>query len=150
MVQVSIDGVILTPLKKIDNPKGDVYHALKNTDAGYLGFGETYFSTVKSGEIKGWKKHKKMTMNLIVPAGKIKVVLYDGREESLSKGQFMKISLSPTNYFRLTVPPNVCMAFQGIDASLNLLVNIADIPHDPTESENISLAKIDYDWTSVF
>ncbi len=150
MVQVNIDGVVLTPLKKIENPKGDVYHALKNTDAGYVGFGEAYFSTVKAGEIKGWKKHKIMTMNLIVPAGTIKIVLYDGREESISNGQFMKVILSPSNYFRLTVPPNICIAFQGIDSSLNLLLNIADIPHDPIESENIILSEIDYDWDTGF
>lgn len=150
MVQVNIDGVILTPLKIIENPKGDVYHALKNTDAGYAGFGEAYFSTVKSGEIKGWKKHKDMTLNLIVPVGSIKFVLHDVRGESTSKGEFMGIVLSSESYCRLTVPPNVLMAFQGTGSTLNLLLNIASVPHDPTESENISLAEIDYDWNSVF
>ena len=146
MVQVNIDGVILTPLKKIENPKGDVCHALKNTDAGYVGFGEAYFSTVKSGEIKGWKKHKEMTLNLIVPTGSIKFVLYDVREGSPTNGQFMEIVLSNENYCRLTVPPNVLLAFQGTGLTLNLLLNIADIPHDQIESENIILSEIDYYW----
>ncbi len=150
MVQIDIHGVILTPLKKIENPKGDVYHALKNNDTGYAGFGEAYFSTVKAGEIKGWKKHKIMNMNLIVPAGTIKFVLYDGREESISNGQFMQITLSPINYLRLTVPPNIWMAFQGTGSPLNLLLNISDILHDPKESENILLNEIDYDWGTRF
>ena len=150
MVQVNIHGVVLTPLKKIKNPKGDVYHALKNTDVGYAGFGEAYFSTVKAGEIKGWKKHKAMTMNLIVPVGSIKFVLYDVREESPTKGQFMEITLSNENYCRLTVPPNVLMAFQGTWPTLNLLLNLADIPHDPSESKNISLDEIDYNWETGF
>ena len=55
-----MDGVILTPLKKIDHPKGDIYHAMKKSDHGYNGFGEVYFSTINKDDIKGWKKHLKM------------------------------------------------------------------------------------------
>ena len=51
-----LDGVILTPLKKIGHPKGDVFHAMKLSDEGFCGFGEAYFSTVNKSEIKGWKK----------------------------------------------------------------------------------------------
>ncbi|MFW5625378.1 MAG: dTDP-4-dehydrorhamnose 3,5-epimerase, partial [Campylobacter hyointestinalis] len=66
-----MDGVILTPLKQIYNPKGNIFHAMKNSDIGYLGFGEAYFSTIDQNKIKGWKKHTKMTLNLIVPIGEI-------------------------------------------------------------------------------
>lgn len=145
-MQINIEGVILTPLKRIKQPKGDVYHALKSIDEGFFGFGEAYFSTVNRGAIKGWKKHKAMTMNLIVPVGSVRFVLYDAREECSSNGQFMEITLSPDNYFRLTVPPDVWMAFQGTGSPLNLLLNIADITHDPAESYNISLNEIGYDW----
>ena len=48
-----IEGVILTPLKQIVNPKGDLYHAMKQSDNGYKSFGEAYFSTVIKDEIKG-------------------------------------------------------------------------------------------------
>ena len=72
-----MDGVILTPLKKIYNSKGDIFHAMKKSDKGFAGFGEAYFSTVKTGEIKGWKKHKEMMLNLIVIKGEIEFVIYD-------------------------------------------------------------------------
>ena len=94
MDKINIEGVLLTPLMKISHSKGDVYHAMKKSDNGYAGFGEAYFSMVKQGEIKGWNRHKRMTLNLIVPIGKVVFVLYDDREKSKSKGNFLSVILT--------------------------------------------------------
>lgn len=135
-----MDGVILTPLKQIQHPKGDIFHAMKKSDIGFNGFGEAYFSTINKGDIKGWKKHTKMVLNLVVCQGEIKFVIYDD-----IKNKFFSASLSHKNYQRLTVSPGLWMAFQGIDDS-NMLLNLANIEHDPCEAENIILSKIEYDW----
>lgn len=135
-----MDGVILTPLKRIHNQKGDVYHAMKKNDAGYAGFGEAYFSSVHGATIKGWKKHKQMTLNLVVPIGAVEFVIYD---EQLQ--QYMSVELSESNYIRLTVAPGLWVAFRGINSN-NLLLNIASIEHDPDETENLNLEDIKYDW----
>ena len=47
-----MDGVILTPLKQIYHPKGDIFHAMKKSDIGFDGFGEAYFSTINQNDIK--------------------------------------------------------------------------------------------------
>ena len=141
-----IDGTILTPLKIIDHPLGDVFHGIKSSDNGFAGFQEAYFSTIRYGVIKPWKKHLKMTLNLIVPAGEIRFVLYDDRLNSKTNGQFMDVSLSLKNYHRLTVPPNVWMAFKGEDANINLLLNIANMEHDPEEVVRNDLNKIKFQW----
>lgn len=148
MAEVTIESVILTPLKSIFNPKGNVHHALKCSDPGYSGFGEAYFSTINYGEIKGWKKHLRMTMNLVVPVGEIEFALYDDRDGSATKGSFFSIRLSPQNYQRLTVPPGLWMGFKGIGSSLNLLLNLADREHDPAESLNIPLESITFTWSA--
>jgi len=135
-----MDGVILTPLKKIYHEKGNIFHAMKKTDIGFKGFGEAYFSTINQNEIKSWKKHKKMTLNLIVPIGKIKFVIYD---EILK--EFFSVELSLDNYQRLTIKPNLWTAFCGIDKQ-NVLLNLADIEHNPSESISIDLDKIKFDW----
>ena len=141
-----MDGVILTPLKRIHHPKGDVYHAMKKNDPGFGGFGEAYFSTINPGDTKGWKKHVRMTMNLVVPVGAIRFVLFDDREESTTKGTFLDVCISGDNYQRLTVPPGVWMGFRGAGDSLNLLLNLADLEHDPAESVNILLEEIPFPW----
>ena len=141
-----IAGVILTPLKKIENPLGDVYHGMKISDIGYVGFQEAYFSTINSGVIKPWKQHLKMTLNLIVPVGEIKFVLFDHRKDSSTNGQYLEVVLSLNNYFRLTVPPGVWMAFRGEADSINLLLNIANLEHDPEEIVRLDLDQIPYKW----
>lgn len=135
-----MDGVILTPLKQIHNPKGDIFHAMKKSDNGYNGFGEAYFSTINKDDIKGWKKHTKMTLNLIVPCGEIEFVIYDEIEE-----KFFSVKLSQNNYQRLTIKPNFWLAFRGI-GEYNMLLNLASIEHNPDEAVNINLSEISYEW----
>jgi dTDP-4-dehydrorhamnose 3,5-epimerase len=140
-----IEGIVVTPLKCIQTPKGDVFHALKASENGYSGFGEAYFSTVHEGDVKGWKKHKLMTLNLVVPVGAIKFVVHDDREMSNTYREFYEIEMSLKNYNRLTVPPGVWLAFQG-KSSYNMLLNIASIPHDPSEAENKAIDFFPYSW----
>lgn len=147
MEQITIDGVILTPLKQIFHPKGDVWHAMKCSDNGFEGFGEAYFSTIHCGDIKPWKKHLKMTLNFVVPVGKIRVVIFDDRPQSSTKGNFFDITLSHDNYQRITIPAGLWVAFSGIGESLNLLLNVANLEHDPMEVERKdSLNNIKYQW----
>ena len=141
-----ISGVKLTPLKKIAHPLGDVLHAMKSSDIGFVGFQEAYFSTIKYGVIKPWKKHLQMTLNLIVPIGEIRFILYDDREESFTKEQFMDINLSLDNYFRLTVPPGIWVGFRGEGNSINMLLNLADLEHDPLEVERTDIDTFKFKW----
>ena len=133
-----MDGVTLKPLKIIENSKGDVFHAMKSSENEFAGFGEAYFSSIKKNYIKGWKKHTKMTLNLIVVTGEIKFVIYDNQN-------FFSINLSKNNYQRLTIGPNLWLGFQGIDDQ-NILLNIANIEHNPSESLNEDIAVFKYNW----
>ncbi|NQX96596.1 MAG: dTDP-4-dehydrorhamnose 3,5-epimerase family protein [Flavobacteriales bacterium] len=143
-----IADLIVTPLRRIENVKGDIYHALKCSESSFSQFGEAYFSTVLPSEIKGWKKHAKMVLNLIVPVGAVRFVLFDDRVNSKTYGQFYEEILSADNYCRLTVPAGIWMAFQGNGPDLNLLLNIASIEHDPLEAQTVSLDHFNYDWSS--
>lgn len=135
-----MDGVIITPLKQIHHPHGDIYHAMKKNDNGYDGFGEAYFSSIHKDDIKGWKQHTQMTLNLVVPLGKILFVLYNENTQ-----EFFEITLSQTNYNRLTVKAGIWMAFKGIEET-NMLLNIASIEHNPNETLKKELSEIVYEW----
>jgi dTDP-4-dehydrorhamnose 3,5-epimerase len=140
-----IKEVMITKLDIIDTLGGSVMHAMKASSAGYTGFGEAYFSQVDQGAIKAWKRHKKMTLNLAVPVGEIRFVLFDDRE--VSNTQFQEIIISKGNYCRLTVPPMVWMGFQGFSESGSMLLNIADIEHDPDEVDRKDISEINYNWS---
>ena len=141
-------GLIISELNQIYNPKGDILHALKKSDSSFNNFGEAYFSFVKYNQIKGWKKHTKMIMNLIVPVGEIKFVLYDDRDNK-SEPKIKEVTIGQSNYKRLTIPPNIYFSFKGISKNINLILNIADMEHDPNESINIELSDIAYEWKTT-
>ena len=148
MDKVSIKGVVLTDLKMIHHPQGNIYHAMKNSDKGFVGFGEAYFSTINNNETKGWKKHQEMTMNIVVPIGEVTFVLFDDRENSNSINNYFSITLSPSNYFRLTIPPGVWHAFKG-HHDVNLILDVASIEHMPDEIIRNDLDAIPFDWSSL-
>jgi len=141
---IMIKDVVITNLDIINTPGGDVMHAMKKTDNGFKSFGEAYFTNIQKGAIKGWKRHKKMTLNLIVPIGKIRFVLFDDR--LLSDKKFQEIIISKDNYCRLTVPPMIWLGFQGISEGNSLLLNIASIVHNPKEMEKQNIEQIKFDW----
>ena len=146
----NIEGVLIVPLKIISIDGGDVLHAMKSSDEGYLGFWEAYFSTIKHGVVKAWKRHREMVLNLIVPVGMITFVLYDDRQDSSTYGSFQEIILSQENYCRLTVPPMVWLGFKGVMEGANsMLLNIANIPHDPDEVDRLELDVLKYNWKLI-
>lgn len=122
-------------------------HGIKSTDNGFNGFGEVYFSTVDLGAIKAWKLHKKMTLNLFVPIGKVLFIFLDKREDSETYLKNYKVILSPHPYFRLTVPPGIWFGFKGLDAGINLITNVANVAHDPSEILRKEIDEIDMDWS---
>jgi len=132
-------GVKLTKEKQIFHPKGDIFHIVKKSSDGFAGFGEAYLTTINNGDIKGWKQHHQMTLNLTVLMGEVEFVITD------KKGNFENYILSPKNYYRLTVPPKLWVAFRGLD-EVNLVINIANLEHNPDEATNIPLEEIEYEW----
>jgi len=141
-----LDGVLLTSLKIIDTVGGDVLHGLKQGDPGFNGFGEAYFSIVDTDAIKAWKRHHEMVLNLIVPVGTVRFVLFDDRSESTTCGEYQEVILSRNNYQRLTVPPMLWMGFQGGAEDANILLNVASVPHRPDEVDRLALEEIEYHW----
>lgn len=136
-----MQGITVKPLRIIEGADGNVMHALKGSESSFTKFGEAYFSTVNQNAIKGWKKHTQMLSNLIVPVGEVQFVFYDDRESSETCGCYYAINLSPAdNYQRLTIEPGLWMAFKGIGKELNMVMNLASIPHDPNEAINDLLA----------
>lgn len=142
-----IDGVLLTPLRRIPVPKGDVFHAMKSTDEGFEGFGEVYFSEIGHGEVKGWKRHNRMTLNLVPVNGAVGFVIYDDRTGSPTNGRFMEVVLSrDSNYMRLTVAPGLWVAFYGAGEGISMLMDLIPEPHDPSEADRCELYEIKYNF----
>lgn len=146
MPEPPIEGVMVTPLNQFPNLKGDVYHGMKSGSPGFEGFGEAYFTTILPGQVKGWHKHLRMTMNLVVPSGCARFVIHDDREDSPSRGQFYPVELSLENYCRLTIAPGLWTAFKGLSPDTSLILNISSILYDDEEVVRVELDRFVYDW----
>lgn len=143
-----IDGVAVVPLKQIPDERGTVMHMLKRTDAHFSEFGEIYFTTVYPRVIKGWHRHKKMTLNYACITGRIKLVLYDDREGSPTKGELMELFLGPDCYRLVKIPTDVWNGFMGLGDQVSIVANCATEPHTLEYSERMDPLEnhIPYDW----
>jgi dTDP-4-dehydrorhamnose 3,5-epimerase len=143
-----MEGVLIHPLKQIPDERGKVMHMMKATDPHFERFGEIYFSCVYPGVVKGWHLHSRMTIHYAVVVGMIKLVLYDDRPGSSTRGQIEELFIGESNYCLVKVPPGIWNGFKGIGAKTAIVANCADIPHDPAEIERLDPAssRIPYDW----
>lgn len=127
--------------KKIFSPKGNVLTYLKKDQKGYKGFGEIYFSIINRNKIKGWKKHKKMSMNIYVIIGSAKFVFYD-----IKKKKFSFKTLHETKPQRLFIGPNTWFAFKNIAKKKTIIVNFSNTKHDDNEVLHKKLSEIKFNW----
>lgn len=148
-MRTKIEGLVLTDLRQIPDDRGAVLHMLRCDSPSFTRFGECYFSEVRPGAVKAWKKHRLQTQNLAVPIGRIKLVVYDERHESSTNGQLMRIDLGrPDSYMRVTIPQGLWYGFACLGKNPALLVNCPDLPHDPNDSDKLPEddALIPYEW----
>jgi dTDP-4-dehydrorhamnose 3,5-epimerase len=143
-----IDGVEIHPLRRIPDERGSVMHMLRRDDPWFRQFGEIYFSTVNPGAIKAWHLHRRMTLNYAVVTGSIKLVLYDARESSPTKGEIAEIFTGEHDYSLVTIPPDIWNGFKGISTVPAIVANCATEPHDPAEILRMDpfSDRINYDW----
>jgi dTDP-4-dehydrorhamnose 3,5-epimerase len=143
-----IDGIQVIPLKRIPDERGTIFHMLKRTDPHFIEFGEIYFSTVYKGVVKGWHKHWEMTLNYACVFGRIKLVIFDDREASPSRGKLMEIFLGPDNYSLVVIPPGLWNGFKGLSEPYAIVANCATHPHDLSRSERMDpfQSSVPYDW----
>ncbi len=143
-----IEGVAVHPLRKIPDERGCIMHMLRSDDPHFERFGEIYFSRVYPGAVKAWHIHKRMALNYAVVTGMIKLVLYDDRPGSATRGELMELFVGDQNYCLVHVPPMVWNGFKGYGDGPIIVANCATHPHDPDEIERLdpSSDTIPYDW----
>jgi len=143
-----IHGVQIVPLRQIPDERGKVMHMLRRSDPHFREFGEVYFSVVLPGAIKAWHLHQRMTINYAVPFGRIKLVLFDDRADSPTRGELQELFIGQDNYELVSVPPVVWNGFKGYGTTEAIVCNCATIVHDPDEIEMLDPfdPRIPYDW----
>jgi len=132
-----IEGVKVVPLRRIPDERGTVMHMLRSSDPHFSRFGEIYFSTVYKDVVKGWHRHREMTLNYACIAGRIKLAMFDDRPESPTRGTLDEVFLGPDEYSLVVIPPGIWNGFKGMSEPYAIVANCATHPHDPARSDRL-------------
>lgn len=145
---VMIDGIRIIALRQIPDERGKIMHMLRCDDPHFERFGEIYFSVVYPDVVKGWHLHKEMALNYAVVQGMIKLVLFDDREGSTTRGELQELFIGESNYVLVHIPAGIWNGFKGIGTDPAIVANCATLPHDPTEIMRLDplTNSIPYDW----
>ena len=135
-----MSDIKIRQLSIIGNNKGDVLKGFLKSENRDIDIKEVYFSEINPNEIKAWKKHKKMTSNLIAVKGEIKIVIQK-KDKS-----FITEIISKKNYKMVSIPPNFWFGFKCTGSEVGMLVNISNEEHDDLESDQLDIEKIVFDW----
>ena len=144
-----IEGVIVQQLKQIADDRGAVLHMLRGDSPLFEKFGEVYFSEINPSVIKAWKLHTKLTQNISVPVGKIRLVIYDNRPSSGTYGNIAEYKVGRhDNYCLVHIPPVLWYGFQSLDTQTSLIANCTNLAHDPPEAQSMpsNSDEIPYQW----
>ena len=147
-LETEIEGVIIRPLSKIPDVRGTIMHGVRS-DNILNDFGEVYFKKLYRNIINGWHIHESLILNYICVYGMMKVVLYDMREDSVTKGAIQEVFMGDDNYVLLHVPCGIANASTVISGDFSIICNVASEPHNPKAKyrriDPLS-NKIGYDW----
>lgn len=145
-----IDGVKVAKLKVIPDERGRLMEMLRSDDPDFLKFGQMYLTTAYPGVVKGWHYHKTQTDTMFVVSGMMKIVLYDMRPGSPTRGELSEFFAGIHNPIRIQIPPGVCHGFKCVSTEEALVINAPTDLYDYDDPDEFRLdahtKEIPYDW----
>lgn len=148
-----ISGVRTKPLTVIPDERGRVFEMLRRDEPVFKTFGQVYCTTVNAGVVKGWHYHKKQVDHFVCVGGMIKLVLYDDRAGSRTKGLINEFFLGTHNPLLVQVPTRVWHGFKGISVPESIVINVPTEPYHRKRPDEYRApahgSHIPYDWNMV-
>ena len=119
-----IDGVKVKNLKVICDERGRLMEILRSDDELFTKFGQVYMTTAYPGVVKAWHYHKHQTDNMSVVKGMMKIVLYDDREGSKTRGEVNQFFVGEHNPILVSIPEMVYHGFKCISETEAMVINV--------------------------
>jgi dTDP-4-dehydrorhamnose 3,5-epimerase len=145
-----INGVKIKVLKVIPDERGRLMEMLRSDDEIFIRFGQLYMTTAYPEAVKAWHYHKRQVDNFVVVKGMMKVVLYDGRENSSTFREIDEFFMGEHNPILLQIPAYVYHGFKCISESEAVVINCpteAYLYDNPDEYRVLPHGgEIPYDW----
>jgi dTDP-4-dehydrorhamnose 3,5-epimerase len=145
-----IKGVKTKKLKVVPDERGRLMEMLRADDELFIKFGQLYLSTTYPGVVKGWHYHKVQTDNVVCVKGMLKLVLYDPREDSKTKGETNEFFIGEHNPLLVQIPPLVYHGWKCISEEEALVVSCPTEVYNYEKPDEYRIdphsKEIPYDW----
>ncbi|MBN1902475.1 dTDP-4-dehydrorhamnose 3,5-epimerase family protein [Candidatus Sumerlaeota bacterium] len=146
-----IDGVKVKHLRVIPDERGRLTEILRNDDMEFFTcFGQVYMTTAYPGAVKAWHFHKEQTDTFACIHGMMKIVLYDNRNGSSTKGAINEFFAGIHNPILIRIPPGVLHGFKCVSETEAIVVNIPNKVYDYKNPDEFRIPahspEIPYDW----
>lgn len=146
-----IDGVAITKLRVVPDERGFLMEMFRSDDEQFDRFGQAYITTTYPGVIKGWHLHNNQVDNIVCVKGMIKLVLFDPREDSPTRGEVQEIFSGDHNRIRIRIPKGIYHGWKCVSEIEAYIVNIPDQLYDYDDPDEHRLPfdsdRIPYDWS---
>lgn len=137
ILRTPIDGVVSRPVPNIVTGNGVTCDAFRaDRDAAGAGAQQVIAVTLRARAISAWHCHRHQTDRIAVVLGSIRLVLYDARDVSPTRGALQVHLLSPMRATLVTVPPGVWHGLQNLEDTPSIFLNAFDRAYrhdDPDE-----------------
>ncbi|HKY32944.1 MAG TPA: dTDP-4-dehydrorhamnose 3,5-epimerase family protein [Candidatus Polarisedimenticolia bacterium] len=145
-----IEGVRFKKLNVLADERGRLMEMLRRDDDVFVSFGQAYLTTAYPGVVKGWHYHKVQLDHFVVVKGMMKIVLFDPRDGSPTRGVVNEFFMGEHNPLLLQIPPLVYHGFKCISEQEALVVNLPTEPYRHDDPDEFRLPphdpSIPYDW----
>jgi dTDP-4-dehydrorhamnose 3,5-epimerase len=148
---IMIDGVAIKNLDSVSDERGHLIQLLAADDEVFEKFGRVFLSTTFPGVVEGWHLHRLQDDNLTCVRGMIKLVMYDGRRSSPTRGEVMEVFLGENKPLLVHIPREVHHGWKCISGHDAYVIVVANELYNPEEPDRYGLPydtdEIPYDWT---
>jgi len=123
-------GVKVQKLRLIPDERGWLMEMMRRDWEVFDKFGQAYVTTCYPGVVKAWHYHKLQTDHFTCVQGIAKLALYDGREDSPTRGMINEFYIGTLNPILVKIPSLVYHGFTAVGNEIAMIVNF------PTELYN--------------
>jgi dTDP-4-dehydrorhamnose 3,5-epimerase len=126
-----IDGVTIREVLNVPKSNGYLTEIFRRGWSESRGEVDQVFQVVLDrGGISAWHAHASTTDRLFVSYGRVRIVLYDAREESPTHGAINELRFGTIRPAMVHVPPRVWHGVQNVADGPSILINIVDRAYD--------------------
>ncbi|GAI59593.1 unnamed protein product [marine sediment metagenome] len=149
--QKMIEGVRVKELRLIPDERGRLMEILRTDDKEFSEFGQVYVTTAYPGVVKAWHYHKLQDDNMTVLKGMAKIVLYDARKTSPTKGVINEFFVGDHNHILIHIPKLIWHGFKCMSEQETMIVNIVTKCYNYAEPDEYRKpahgSDIPYNWS---